>query len=1083
MQASEKMPSQIPINFRSALGLALLIGAGFLGNYFQVTLFFGVDFLFGSIAVMLVLYFYGLAWGVLAALIASSFTYALWGYPYAMLIFTGEAAFVGFFLRSGRYNLLILDGLYWLGVGLPLIWLFYHVVMHVEISTVLLIMAKEGVNGLFNVLVAMLAINYLPMPKLLGGKPEHQTISFRENLFCLMVALVLIPSIITMVMDSRREMGRIQDQALIQLGKLSDHITYHLQTWYREHLEAVENLARLAGAGGVTASPALERDTRIIKEAFPDFRTMYVANAGGTAIAFFPPVNERGKATIGLNFADRPYFKILKASRRPVMSEVFQGRKEVFSPIVTISVPVLKDKQFQGYVSGALDIRPLRELLKQYGDGDGVRIILTDARRRVIASTSPDLHPIQKADFRKTGRISALNARVYQWLPDQGNLPAVKRWQRSFYVQETQIGENIPWNLIIKLPLAPYMQELFAIYLHDLTVITVLCGIVLLLAVFFSKWLSRPLVSLAAVTHHLPDKVLNHQNLIWPESGVTEIELLISNSQSMVQALENTFQKLLDRSAELGKANDELTTEIQERQRVEASLRQSEERFRLLYDKAPLGYQLLDETGRVIEVNQTWLEIMGYSREEVIGKSFAAFLSPDQAARFPEGIAAFFKRGEISNVEGKLVKKDGSSLIGLFNGRIASRPGNDGRQAHCLFSDISARKQAQQEKAALETKLFQMQKIEAIGTLAGGIAHDFNNILTAILGNAELLLLSREEAWSPVQIKTALREVLIAGERARDLVQQILTFSRQTEPQKQTVEVRPLVEETLKLLRASFPATIEIHQMLAVDRAAVLADPSQLHRVVMNLCTNAYQAMPQGGILEVSGGAVDLSEAQSEGQPGLYPGSYVKLSIKDTGQGMAPEVMARIFDPYFTTKAQGEGTGLGLAVVYGIVSSLGGVITVDSEPGKGTTFQVYLPRIDLPALPQAKEVSLSLRGTERILFVDDEKSVAYVGKKLLEHLGYEVTALTDSDAALIKFRDQPDNFDLIITDMTMPKMTGVQLAQEMRQSRPDLPIILCSGYSDSITPEDAKIQGFQGYLPKPFRSAKLAQTIREALGE
>jgi PAS domain S-box-containing protein len=1078
------MPSRIPLNFRSGLGLALLIGAALLGDYFQVTLFFGVNFLFGSIAVMLVLYFYGLAWGVLAALVASSLTYVLWGHPYAMVIFTGEAAFVGFFLRSGRQNLLILDGLFWLVVGIPLVWLFYHMVMHVEISTTLLIMAKQTVNGLCNALVAMMAINYLPLHQLLGGEPKRRTISFRDNLFCLMAALVLIPSIISLDMDSRHEMERIQDQALAQLEELSDHITYHLQTWYREHLGAMENLARLAGASGMTASPALERDTRIIKEAFSDFRSMYVADAAGTTIAFVPPINERGEATIGLNFADRPYFKMLKASRRPVMSEVFKGRGAVFSPIVTISVPVLKGERFRGYVLGALDIRPLRELLEEYGSGRRIQIILTDVHHRVIASTSPDLHSMQKADFRKTGQVSALNARVYQWLPDLGNLPAVTRWQKSFYVQETHIGEDIPWNLIIKLPLAPYKQELFAIYLHDLTAMVVLCGIVLLLAVFLSKWLSRPLASLAAVTYHLPDKVLNHQNLTWPQSGVTEIDLLISNSQSMVQALENSFQELLSRSAELSKTNDELKTEIQERQRVEASLRQSEERFRLLYDKAPMGYQLLDETGRVIEVNQTWLEIMGYSREEVIGKSFAAFLPPDQAAHFPEGIAAFFKMGEISNVEGELVKKDGSSLIALFNAKIAPRPGNNGQQAHCLFSDISARKQAEQEKAALETKLQQMEKIEAIGTLAGGIAHDFNNILTAILGNAELLLLSQEESWSPLQIKAALREVLIAGERARDLVHQILTFSRQTDQKKQAVEVRPLVEETLKLLRASLPSTIEIRQTLAADQAAVLADPSQLHRVVMNLCTNAYQAMrSQGGVLEISGGAVELGEAQAESQPGLHPGPYVKLSVKDSGQGMTPEVITRIFEPYFTTRTQGEGTGLGLAVVYGIVSSLGGVITVESEPGQGTTFQVYLPRTELPVMPQAKEVTLSLRGTERILFVDDEKSVAYVGKKLLEHLGYEVTALTDSDAALVKFRDQPDNFDLIITDMTMPKMSGVQLAQEMRQSRPNLPIILCSGYSDRITPEDAKSQGFQGYLPKPFRSAKLAQTVREALGE
>jgi PAS domain S-box-containing protein len=1072
------------MNLRSMIGLGLLIGAGWLGNYFQVTLFFGVDFLFGSIAVMLVLYFYGLAWGVLAALVASSFTYVLWGHPYAMVIFIGEAAFVGFFLRSGRHNLLILDGLYWLVVGTPLIWLFYHLVMHMEINTTLLAMAKQSVNGIFNVLVAVMVINYLPLHQLLGGEPERRTVSFRENLFCLMVALVLIPSIITMVMDSRREMARIQDQALTQLQELSNHITYHLRSWYREHLEAMENLARMVGAAGMTVSPTLARDTRIIKEACPHFHSMYVADAAGTAIVLVPPVDERGEAASGLNLADRASFKKLKNTRRPVMSEVFQGQGGKLAPVVTISVPILKDERFRGYISGVLDIRTLRELLKQYGNGEGIRIILADARGRVIARASPDPHPIQEADFRKTGQVTALNAQVYQWLPEAKDLPAVSRWQKSFYVQETRIGEGIPWNLIIKLPLAPYKQRLFVIYLHDLTLMAVLSGIVLLLAVFLSKWLSRPLVSLAAVTYHLPDKVLNHQNLIWPKSGVTEIESLISNSQSMVQALENSFQEILARSEELGRANDELKTEILERQRVEASLRASEERFRLLYDKAPLGYQLLDETGRVIEVNQTWLEIMGFSREEVIGKSFASFLAPDQAARFPEGIAAFFERGEISNVETKLVKKDGSSLIALFNGKIASRPGNGVRQAHCLFSDISACKQAEQEKAALETKLFQMEKIEAIGTLAGGIAHDFNNILTAILGNAELLLLSPEESWPPVQMKAALREVLIAGERARDLVHQILTFSRQGEQKKQGVEIHPLVEETLRLLRASLPATIEIRQTLAADQAAVLADPSQLHRVVMNLCTNAYQSMgQQGGVLEVGGGAVELSAAQAESQPGLHPGSYVKLSVKDTGQGMTPEVMARIFEPYFTTRAPGEGSGLGLAVVYGIVSSLGGVITVESEPGQGTTFQVYLPRIDLPAMPQVKEVCLSLKGTERILFVDDEKSVAYVGKKLLEHLGYEVTALTDSDMALMEFREHPDNFDLIITDMTMPKMTGVQLAQKMRLSRPDLPIILCSGYSDSITPEDAKNQGFQGYLPKPFRSAKLAQTVREALGE
>jgi PAS domain S-box-containing protein len=404
----------------------------------------------------------------------------------------------------------------------------------------------------------------------------------------------------------------------------------------------------------------------------------------------------------------------------------------------------------------------------------------------------------------------------------------------------------------------------------------------------------------------------------------------------------------------------------------------------------------------------------------------------------------------------------------------------DGRRVRLqVATDITKIKELEAERSKTEAQLRQSQKMEAIGTLAGGIAHDFNNILSAIIGYTELSMLEVEDN-SP--LRQNLEQVFQAGKRARDMVKQILAFSRQSDLERKPIAVNPVVKEALKMLRASLPTTIEIRQDMADNSPIIEADASQLHQVLMNLSTNAAHAMrAEGGVLEVQVGQQEVVSWATSPHAELRPGGYLKLSVRDTGHGIPKENLSRIFDPYFSTKDKSEGTGLGLAVVQGIIKAHGGAITVESTVGKGTTFDIYLPRIDKPMVEKSVISSTLPMGNERILLVDDELALVEIGKQLLTHLGYQTETRTSSVEALSLFRDNPQRFDIIISDMTMPNMTGDKLAREMMAIRPDIPIILCTGYSQRLTEAQAKEMGIRAFIMKPLVVGDLAAVIRTVL--
>ncbi len=514
----------------------------------------------------------------------------------------------------------------------------------------------------------------------------------------------------------------------------------------------------------------------------------------------------------------------------------------------------------------------------------------------------------------------------------------------------------------------------------------------------------------------------------------------------------------------------ESVIDIRELKKTEAKLCHSEERYRRFFREDITGNFIFTPEGRIIDCNPAVARIFGFDSEAEIRVIPMSRFYP--ALESQAGIIARLKKERrLHTIQWEFKHRDGhpihciANLIGEFDdaGRLIEIRGY-------LFDDT--------KRVLLENSLRQAHKLEAIGTLAGGIAHDFNNILAGIIGFTELAI---QESPGSDRVVGRLRKILQATARARDLVGQILTFSRQTEPDARPLRILPLVKEVTKLMRAWTPSSVEIRLTCRSD-ATVVADPTQIHQVLMNLCTNASQAMGEnGGTVEILVENVHLGSEFVERQPQIAAGEYLCIAVRDTGHGILPEVIDRIFDPFFTTKEKSEGTGMGLSVAHGIVKQIGGLITVDSTPGLGATFCVYLPRAADTAVIEEPEPARIPVGTERVIIVDDEPFQVETNKELLENLGYRVEAFTDPETALAHFQKHVADVDLVITDLTMPHMAGTGLAQRMIAARPDLPIVLCTGYSERLTADRGRSQGIRALLQKPVKLAELAQVIRNVL--
>jgi len=495
-------------------------------------------------------------------------------------------------------------------------------------------------------------------------------------------------------------------------------------------------------------------------------------------------------------------------------------------------------------------------------------------------------------------------------------------------------------------------------------------------------------------------------------------------------------------------------------------------RYRELFKTSRDGILFTDLNGRIEDANPAFLEMVGYPFDEVCDM-FEQQMTPEKWRLLESRVVspALLSQGESGDYEKEYIRKNGTRIPAQVRSWLLRDSLGEPFRKLTLVRDTSARK-------SLEVQLRQAQKMEALGTLAGGIAHDFNNVLAAILGYIELARFDVDET-SPA--RKSIDQIYKASQRARNLVGHILSFSRQSMHEKRPVFMQQIISESLELLRASLPSTIEIKQSMTSKMFPIEADGTQIHQILMNLCTNASHAMPDGGTLSIVLDVVTFNELEAHGFVDLEPGAYMKLWVKDTGSGMDPEVKKRIFDPYFTTKGKGQGTGMGLSVVHGILKAHGGAVHVESEVGEGSSFYLYFPICKGRAGEEAVAVAGLAKGHERILFVDDEPDLAELGMTMLERLGYTVTSVTDSQKALDLFTSSPDEYDLVVTDLTMPKMTGVPFARKVKSVRPDVPVIICTGYSDSVSAGDVSEAGIDYLLMKPLEIRELSASIRNAL--
>jgi PAS domain S-box-containing protein len=514
----------------------------------------------------------------------------------------------------------------------------------------------------------------------------------------------------------------------------------------------------------------------------------------------------------------------------------------------------------------------------------------------------------------------------------------------------------------------------------------------------------------------------------------------------------------------------EITLEVTQRKRAEQALRNAELEKKTILDVQPNLVILQDLNLSVIWANRTACESAGLPLKELIGKyCYKIWAQRDDIC--PDcPVALSIKTGRMQEVikttpDGRTWQVKGCPVWNE-SGRIVG--------AVEICDDIT-------ERVALESQLHQARKLESIGNLAGGIAHEFNNILGIIIGNTELAIEDVPE-WNPA--KNCLEEIRTASLRAKDVVRQILSFARKTPATQKPIKISTLIKESLKLIRATIPTTIEIRQEILCETEMILGTPSEINQILINLCTNSVHAMDENsGVLEVRLEHIRLNDQSTTQYQGLPPGDFAKLTVKDSGHGIEPEIMDRILDPYFTTKDIDKGLGMGLAVVYGIVKKYDGDIKIMSEVGNGTTAEVLFPIIEAQAETQVQETDDLPKGTECILVVDDEASLVKIIKRILERQGYDVVGKTSSTEALKLFQEKSDKFYLIITDMAMPHMAGDRLAHELLKIRQGMPIILCTGHSDRIDEDEAKKLGIRAYVMKPLVKAVLAKTVRKVLDE
>ncbi len=883
-------------------GLILLLIAGFLGNYFRWTLFFDIDFLFGSIAVWLVVCLYGVRWGTVAGFIAGYCTYVIWHHPYTVITFTLEALFVGWLFHKRRQpNIVLLDGLFWLLIGMPLVWLFYAIVLHLDPAAALIILFKQPINGIFNALVASLMLTHLPIHRWVNRPPAVSTLSLEQTLFNLLVTFVSIPTLILIVLASNQVVADIKNTARLDLMDASRYLTVEVQSWYERRLAVVNGLADLAMSNSMQSN-ALQQSADFVSRTFPEFRHIHVLDQTGNRIL---DIDRAGVAS-QVVFKETDDFEQLGRSPQPMLFPVrlLPGNPAV--PIALLGVPMIRDGKLVGAIFSELDLNDITTLLTSNVGEQDLRITLVDQQQTVAASTQPELIGTPAFNWRQNGRVEPIDPKTYHWLPTTDSPLVLAQWQKSLFVKESTLSPAIPWSLIIQLSATPQARQIERIHTLNLAVLLAVSGLALIAATLVSRRLVKPLTQLADITTNLPHKLFEQESIPWLQSHVTELALLSRNFRSMASNLQQKFRELHQ--------TNELLLEAQH--------------------VAHLGSWELNVLTGAVTWSTELFRIFGFdpTKPAPTYEQQSQIFAPDAWQHLTQLVDRAIQRGESYEIDLEIIRADGTSGYVFAKGQpMTHNAAGQVTQLGGIAMDISDRKLTENKLQQTATQLEVVNK--ELEAFSYSVSHDLRAPLRHINGfvNALRQKLATHHALTDAQVVHYLQVIETSSQKMALLIDGLLTFSRlgRKPIAYSPVSLRELVDEAIVLAQNN-PDTTSHVDFVTGELPTIQGDATLLQQVLSNLIGNA----------------VKFSRHQPAPRVEIGTLPEGTIFVRDNGVGFDMKYVDKLFDTFQRLHAQTEfeGTGIGLAIVQRIVHRHGGTIWAESQPNQGATFYFTISR-------------------------------------------------------------------------------------------------------------------------------------------
>ena len=1047
-------PSVISNKYSIPLLLAL-IAAGLAGNYFKYPIFLNIDFLFGSIFALLALQFLGLGRGIVAAAMIAAYTYILWNHPYAIIIMTAEVASVGWLMSRRKIGMVLADTLYWLIVGMPLVYLFYHVAMHVPPSNSYIVMTKQAVNGIANALVARLIFTVYAL------RSRSSLMSYREIIYNLFIFFILMPALATLAFSSRADFAATDQQIKATLLHAIKTERLFLDIWVEHRKQPIIELAEIAK----TKSPQqMQTLLEQAKRSADFYDRLGLVDKEAISLAFAPQIDESGKSTIRINLSDRPYVPVIKQTLKPMLSDVFMGKIGISKPRVLMMAPVMRKGRYNGFLFGVLGLEQIQSSLEINMIRDASLYTLLDRNGNVIMTNRTD-QKVMIPFERGKGTLAPVDKEISLWIPAlPHNTPVSERWKKSYYVAEATLGGIAEWKLVLEQPVAPFQKALYDNYTGRLTLLFLLLLAAMTLAEYLSRRFIVTIEKLVHITRDLPDKLTTgRKDIEWPESGIQEPHDLIANFSKMADLLAKQFN-------ETRRINESLEEQVAQRTNE----------LNILLENAPVGISKIVDRVQVW-VNQKTTELFLYSPEEITNQpTRAMYPSVEAYEQFGQKAYPVLAQGDIFVTVQEFVKKNGEHFLVRCIGK-AIDPQDMSQGTLWILEDATERKKYEEEllhaKAAAESA--NRSKSEFLANMS----HEIRTPMNGLLGMTQLLEmtdLTQEQQEYVVALK-------LSGKNLISLVNDILDLSK-IEAGKISIEptefdLRRAIDEVYMTQKSIiFEKKLSLDITVADDIPnVIIGDQLRVKQIILNLLGNAVKLTKSGRIIIT----VEVLERH-------YGTLNIQISVADTGIGISAEALEKIFKPFVqedgSTTRQFGGTGLGLTISRRLAELMGGDISVESTQGVGSRFILKLlfalPTIQHTTETEAPVVIPAWDGPSlRILLVEDNPINMKFGTVLLGKHGHRVVTAENGKESLEAL--DHGTFDLVLMDVQMPDMNGEEALRLIRtkergtsshQRVVALTARALRGEKDRFLSE-----GFDGYLTKPMLTKELVDEMKRVM--